>query len=186
VINSEEHVVRWRWNNPKGKPKNHLLQLLHGQHHPRAGQHARLREPGVVPFTGRRCQWHAASPRLGRHVLIPQPCARVNTTRARVNARLREPGVVPFIGRRCTWHARPRARSEGHSPGGLFGRGAPGIFRGGPSRVCVCLRVSVCVCLCLIVCAFVCLCVFVRLCGKKTSHFFRIPSVLVTLPQRRC
>jgi hypothetical protein len=52
--------------------------------------------------------------------------------------------------------------------------------------VCVCLRVSVCVCLCLIVCAFVCLCVFVRLCGKKTSHFFRIPSVLVTLPQRRC
>jgi hypothetical protein len=29
VINGKEHVVRWRWNNPKGKPKNHLLQLLH-------------------------------------------------------------------------------------------------------------------------------------------------------------
>ena len=53
--------------------------------------------------------------------------------RAGQRARLREPGVIPFIGRRCQWHTRRRARSEGRSPGGLFGRGAPGIFRGGPS-----------------------------------------------------
>jgi hypothetical protein len=40
------------------------------------------------------------------------------------------PGVVPFTGRRCQWHARSRERSEGRSLGGLFGLGAPGIFRG--------------------------------------------------------
>ena len=34
VINGKEHVVRWRWNNPKGKPKNHLLQLLHDKKSP--------------------------------------------------------------------------------------------------------------------------------------------------------